>query len=249
MAYVDFVRADGVNVSVNADDASAVVGVPGDAGSSWVYGSTMADLKVQGGPVATLTALGGPTGWAPFVSADDPTQILAVRASATQQVVEVDASSCSVVLAPGTDKRIRVVGTFAAVTTALDNALPNLVPGAGTYIPALGNEVNIAASTPSSWMYIEVDDGSQHVVTVAGRILMTPTAPGAMSCEVTIPVGSIFSSFSDGSGLVSGSSGGVGAEGQMGSVPATSQMALTVYNATVAAEYVFDVSFSYVVLV
>lgn len=194
MAFVQLTREDGVLVSVDPLQVTAVVGVAGNASLSVVYGGTTRSLVVQGSVPAVVVALGLMTGFVAFTSALTPLQLVGVRASTVQQVIEVSPTECDLLTAPDDDARFRVLSTFAAANASLSAALVTDAVAASGYVPTMSNEVNVASSTAQFAMWSSVFDASNvgTVVTVSGTIAFTPTAAAIVEFDIDTPVPSAF---------------------------------------------------------
>ena len=119
MTYVAATRIDGVAVSIDTETVSALIPFPGsETTHSIVYGTTMDNLVVQGDTAAVLAALGLASECASFVMVNSA-GTLRVRGARVQQLVTVAAAVTRLVMAPE-GRRFDVVGTLAAVATALD---------------------------------------------------------------------------------------------------------------------------------
>lgn len=89
--------------------------------------------------------------------------------------------------------------------------LPTLA--AGVYTPTLTNQLNISSSAAYQCQYMRV--GS--VVTVSGRVSMTPTATGACLLYLTLPVASVFT-LTENLGGTAMNDGGTSGAGSMNAV-------------------------------
>lgn len=84
-------------------------------------------------------------------------------------------------------------------------SLGDPVVASGTWIPELTNTTNVAASVTNSCQYMRA--GS--VVTVSGYVQVRPSAVGAVQLDVSLPVPSDFTGFSQASGLARTDSGDI----------------------------------------
>ena len=87
---------------------------------------------------------------------------------------------------------------------------PTLVLAADVYTPTVTNSTNTdSAVTTSEAQYLQVGN----TVTVSGRLTADPTAPGAASCELSLPIASNIGAAEDVAGVAfSGAIAGQGAE-------------------------------------
>ena len=72
-----------------------------------------------------------------------------------------------------------------------DTIFPKLDYFGSTYTPFLSNQTNISSSTAYECQYTKIND----VVTVSGKINITPTATGAFDLRITVPIST--SNFTD----------------------------------------------------
>lgn len=114
--------------------------------------------------------------------------------------------------------------------------------GAGsssTYTPSAFSVTNIASSSVNQFQWMQI--GS--IVTVSGSIIITATATGAASIDITLPVASTFSNSYDCSGVA----GDYSSAHQSGGIVGDNNYALINFFATSTGPTDFRVQFTYVV--
>ena len=117
------------------------------------------------------------------------------------------------------------------------------VLAAGTYTPTRSAESNLDANvTPSEAQYLRVGN----TVTVSGRFTANPTAPGAASFELTLPVASNIGAVEDLAGVAF--CGAIAAQGAaiLGSV--ANNTAVVQWIAADLTEQAWSYSFTYAVI-
>lgn len=98
-----------------------------------------------------------------------------------------------------TASRTLNVGAGTGITVNADDIALTVPTASGTYTPTLTGVTNVSSSTAYSCQYMRVGD----VVTVSGKVDITPTAIGAVSLRMSLPVASAIANVNECAGVIS----------------------------------------------